>query len=242
MKNDLENFQVSQKEIQIKIRLLLLSIFIGFLFYQFGFNYAGISVFIFICILSLGFIIINKIKVINYMGIFFMIIAMFLSISYGIYTNYIFRFLNKWLIPITLISSFLLMTYKNIEFKFNTFMRLVLDRVFGVAIPNIIKIPFLINYIVKKDNFNEKNSKMKNILSGLLISIPVLIFLCIILSNADSIFGHYITNIVCNINSQSLVIILCKVLVSIGISSFVFALYDSFSMKLKKLVMIMLIV
>ncbi|MCD3331086.1 DUF4153 domain-containing protein, partial [Clostridium botulinum] len=157
-----------------------------------------------------------------------------LSISYGIYTNYIFRFLNKWLIPITLISSFLLMTYKNIEFKFNTFMRLVLDRVFGVAIPNIIKIPFLINYIVKKDNFNEKNSKMKNILSGLLISIPVLIFLCIILSNADSIFGHYITNIVCNINSQSLVIILCKVLVSIGISSFVFALYDSFSMKLKK--------
>ncbi|NFL04037.1 DUF4173 domain-containing protein, partial [Clostridium botulinum] len=54
MKNNLENFQVSQKEIQNKIRLLLLSIFIGFLFYQFGFNYAGISVFIFIGILSLG--------------------------------------------------------------------------------------------------------------------------------------------------------------------------------------------
>ncbi|MCD3289349.1 DUF4173 domain-containing protein, partial [Clostridium botulinum C/D] len=81
MKNNLENFQVSQKEIQNKIRLLLLSIFIGFLFYQFGFNYAGISVFIFIGILSLGFIIINKIKNINNMGIFFMIIAIFLSIS-----------------------------------------------------------------------------------------------------------------------------------------------------------------
>ncbi|AEB76241.1 DUF4153 domain-containing protein [Clostridium botulinum] len=234
MKNNLENFQVSQKEIQNKIRLLLLSIFIGFLFYQFGFNYAGISVFIFIGILSLGFIIINKIKNINNMGIFFMIIAIFLSISYGIYTNFIFRFLNKLLIPVTLICSFLLITYENIEFKFNTFTRLVLDRVFGIGIPNIIKIPFLINCIIKKDNSDKKNSKIKNILIGLLISIPVLIFLCIILSNADSIFGHYITNIVFNINSQSVATVLCKLLTSMGISAFVFTLYDSFSMKLKK--------
>ncbi|MCD3283587.1 DUF4173 domain-containing protein, partial [Clostridium botulinum C/D] len=110
----------------------------------------------------------------------------------------------------------------------------VLDRVFGIGIPNIIKIPFLINCIIKKDNSDKKNSKIKNILIGLLISIPVLIFLCIILSNADSIFGHYITNIVFNINSQSVATVLCKLLTSMGISAFVFTLYDSFSMKLKK--------
>ncbi|EES91301.1 DUF4173 domain-containing protein [Clostridium botulinum C] len=234
MKNNLEKCQLSQNEIQSKIKLLVLSIFIGFLFYQFGFNYAGISVFIFICILSLGFIIINKIKVVNYMGIFFMIIAIFLSISYGIYTNYIFRFLNKLLIPIALISSFLLITYENMELKFNTFITLILDRVFGISIPNITNIPFLINCIIKKNNSDKKNGKMKSILIGLLISIPVLILLCIILANADSIFGHYINNIVFNINSQSIATVLCKLLTSIGISAFVFTLYDSFSTKLKK--------
>ncbi|NFR04427.1 DUF4173 domain-containing protein, partial [Clostridium botulinum] len=44
----------------------------------------------------------------------------------------------------------------------------------------------------------------------------------------------YITNIVFNINSQSVATVLCKLLTSMGISAFVFTLYDSFSMKLKK--------
>lgn len=233
MKYKKEIFNVSKNESINILKILLLSVFIGFLFYKFAFNYGGISVFIFVGTLTLGFLLVNGVKNKNYTGIFFIIISILLSLSYAIYSNGLFRFLNKVLIPITLLSGFLLITYNNIEFKCKSFKRILITRIF-IAIPNIKNIHKLSYLFINKSENQNNKKKAYEIILGVFIAIPILFILIKLLSSADEVFSHYVYNIIFNIRYINIGDTAKKLLSSVVFALFIFGLYCSFLVKLKQ--------
>lgn len=219
---------LSKKEIQSKLKILFMSIFIGVLLYNFMFYYKGLSYFILISTLTLGFIFTSGIKNKNYMGYFLMGVSVLLSSTYFIYTNPVFRILNRILIPCSLISAFIILSYKEVDFKFKIIYRDILRRVFidSFASIRIIKVIFR---NVKKENNKDSFRNYKYILNGLMISIPIVIVLITILADADKVFAYYIKNLNLNMFSYNFGDQIFRTFLSIIFSIFIFGLYNSFS-------------
>lgn len=225
---------LSKEVIQLKLKILFISIFLGILNYNFITAYKGIWYPFFIAVLIIVFVFNIGIKNKSKLGYFFLCIGFILSISFAIYSNPIFRALNTLLIPLTIISSFILLTYDNIEFKFGSFVSILLNRIFKESLLNSLDIPFITKNLFKKGDIKDASNKFISILIGLLLAIPILIVLSQILCGADGIFAYYLSNLSFDINNRFFNDILPRVILSILFTIFIFGLYSSFTCELKR--------
>ncbi|MBD7913566.1 DUF4173 domain-containing protein [Clostridium sp. Sa3CUN1] len=186
------------------IGLIGLALLIGALFSVFVFNYLGVSVPIIILLMIGTFIKIVGIKNKSIIGFFFLISSFILSITYGIFTNEVFRVLNLIVIPISLFSGFLLLTYDKVEFKAISFIAAFLELILAESIENTTKLPKELKDRFGSVDSEKKNGYMKYVIKGLFISIPTLIVLLMLLSGADEIFNYYLSNIWDYINIKNI--------------------------------------
>lgn len=159
------------------------------------FNYIGISYPIVILLLAAGGIYsIGKTKKINYIGLYFTILAVVLSMTYGIFSNIFLRVTNFFIIPFVLGTGLYLLSYSEESFDYINFKNNILPNI-TVSIFNnkpfgILK-RVLFNPSIKKTT----NTKTKGIEKGIIISIPLLIVLISLLSSSDPLFGEIFKSI-----------------------------------------------
>ena len=160
----------------------------------------GISVFLF-C-LALGFFILylldknNKIK--NKKALILCVPIILISATYFIFNNTFFYVANI----IALIILFTLMVILAVFEK--TSIGLILNRAVYLllgpiefleeAIGSIIET--IENFFHKKEVSKEKNEKLRKIIIGILIAIPILIVVLMLLSSADSIFSSELKEVI----------------------------------------------
>lgn len=217
------------------IILIILSLGIGILFSRFIFGYLGVSVPILTILMIVIFIFTVDIKNNNILGYFFILVSIILSCSYAIFTNELFRILNILVIPLSLFSGFLLLTYNNIPFQLLNFGTAFLEIIIGQSIENTTKLPYVVKNVFKKDILKKENNYIKSILTGIIISIPLLIVLGALLAGADEVFNYHLRNIWGFLNIENLYDFILKAIVAIIAMFLVFGLYYSLnSTKIKE--------
>ena len=188
------------KDIVMKIAVIgsfLIAILHSILFYG---QKLGISVFLF-C-LALGFFILylldknNRIK--NKKALILCVPIILISATYFIFNNTFFYVANI----IALIILFTLMVILAVFEK--TSIGLILNRAVYLflgpiefleeAIGSIIET--IENFFHKKEMSKEKNEKLRKIIIGILIAIPILIVVLMLLSSADSIFSSELKEVI----------------------------------------------
>ena len=230
---ELENGRMNNKK---ALNLIALSLLVGALFSIFVFNYLGISVPIRIAVICILFINSVGIKNKNFLGFFFVISSIILSTTYAIFTNEFFRVLNISLVPISLFSGFLLLTYDNIPFKLATFITAFLELIIGKSIENTSKLSVEVKERFGNSDKESKNKYSKNILKGILISIPLVIVLLMLLSGADEVFSYYLSNIWDYINIENVFDFIVRVVIAIAVMFLVYGLnYTLSATKIKRI-------
>ncbi|KJF28751.1 hypothetical protein TZ02_00640 [Clostridium aceticum] len=129
------------------------------------------------------------------LGFIFLIPIILLSLSFGIYNNDVLKTINVIAIPFLIASYLITIRYENVKEINLSFGRNVLDRVF-VKVHGILPRFFIFGKEIKRDRKKLKeNPNQKNIIRGLLISIPLLVVVLLLLTSADMMFKYYIDNI-----------------------------------------------
>lgn len=207
--------------------LIALSLGIGILFSKFIFGYLGISVAILTILMIIIFMLVVGVKNKSFLGYFFIASSLILSFAYSIFTNEIFRVLNLVVIPISLFSGFLLLTFKNIEFKLIDFGLSFLEIIIGNSLESSTKVPSVVREALKKGDIKKENEHIKSVLIGLAVSIPLIIVLAMLLSGADEIFSYYLSNIWRYLNIENIYDFILKAFIAIIVMFLVFGLYYS---------------
>lgn len=229
---ELENGKMNNKK---ALNLIGLSLVVGALFSIFAFNYLGVSVPIIILLMVFLFINIVGIKNKSILGIFFVISSIILSVAYAIFTNEFFRLLNIIIVPISLFSGFLLLTYDNIPFKLVTFITAFLELIVGKSIENTSKLSAELKDKLGNANKESENKYSKYILKGIFISIPLVIVLLMLLSGADEVFSYYLSNIWDYINIKNVLDFIVRAIIAVAVMFLVYGLnYTLSSTKVKK--------
>lgn len=206
------------------VNLVLLSLLVGVLFSIFVYGYLGISVPIIIILTFIIFINTVGIRNKSILGFFFVFSSIALSITYGIFTNELFRILNLIVIPIDLFSGFLLLTYDNIPFKLTTFTVAFLEIILGQSIENTSKLSLELKEKYGRVDEKKKNEHLKYVVKGLIISIPLVIVLLMILSGADEVFRYYLSNIWEYINIENIFNFIARVLIALVVMFLIYGL------------------
>ena len=176
--------------------LIFGSILAGIMISIFLFSYFGISFPIFYGYLIGFFFLSNKVKNKSFMGYFLVGAGFLVSCTFGIYTNELFRVLNLLIVPISIFTGFILLTYKDIQFKFISLINEFIERIIGNSLSHIPSLFKVTKSIISDKNMKKNSSNnSKEIFIGILISIPLVIVLIILLSGADEMFGYYLKNI-----------------------------------------------
>lgn len=221
------NIEKQSMEANKALILIALSLGIGILFSRFIFGYLGISVAILTLLMIVIFILAVGVKNKSFLGYFFVAASIILSFTYSIFTNEFFRVLNLVVIPVSLFSGFLLLIYKNIQFKLLNFGASFLEIVIGQSLENSTKIPSVLKESLKKGDIKKENVHTKSILTGLLISIPLIIILGVLLAGADEVFSYYLANMWRYLNIENFYDFILKACIAIIIMFLVFGLYYS---------------
>lgn len=155
-----------------------------------NFNYIGISAIVLVVlILICAFISIGKVEKINYCSIYFMIVAILLSATYGIYTNSFFRTINMFFIPIAIVVSIYMISYPDIKLSSIDFFTYIIHKITLGFLDNSY-LDIIGKVFKEKIKFKNKGSKYQGIIKGFIYSIPILVVLIILLSCADEMFGN----------------------------------------------------
>lgn len=237
--NRLKN-QVEEKEIDKSasnktiVTALILSIIVGISYSKFFFGYLGISSLIFTSIVIAYFVLINGIKnKKSFLGYFLMACSLILSLTLSIYTNTLLRTLNRMLIPITLVMSFILLSYEDIELDLSSFIKAFFKRIFHHSLKSSVKPPIFIVRLIKKRKIKEDNTTYKHIRNGLIISVPLVITLSMLLSEADNVFGYYLSRLGDNLLNFNINILSWKIVSSVLVALYLFGLIWSFKYSFK---------
>ncbi|WP_084748463.1 DUF4153 domain-containing protein [Clostridium mediterraneense] len=237
------DFELNKQEKQVTIKNTIMAVLIGLITIILfvgnnEFNYFGISVPIIVTIISASAIFsIGKVKKINYTGVYFLGVSILLSVTYAIFTNYIFREINIILIPLTLATSLYMINFSDIRLKGEDLLNNVIPNItIGIFInPHVGMIGKLFK---NREDFNFKNSKYRGVIKGVIISIPLLIFLIVLLSSADEIFASIFEDTINNmINAISLIRtggVLLKLIVFALVFIYIYYLFSSFKFMVKR--------
>jgi hypothetical protein len=177
---------------------VLISLLLGVIFDRFFFDSGfGISYFIFIG-LCIGFFlwsIRNELRINKSMGWLLLVPIALLSFSFAVYTDEVFYGLNLLIVPILMIASSILIYKPSMEWDKLDFIAEILKKGIVNVVGNIGK-PFEIVWrSVRKNGISELKESRKQILLGLIISLPLLAVIIMLLSSADMVFGYYLANL-----------------------------------------------
>ncbi len=210
----------------------LLAILHSILFYGEKF---GISIFLF-CI-ALGFLIIyimqknDKIK--NKKALILTIPILLISATYFIFNNSFFYVANIVALIILFTIMVVLLVFEKISISQTIwkFLFLILGPVefLEEAVGSIVE---TISGVFKKKKVSEeKNEKIKKIVLGILIAIPILCVVLGLLTSADSIFGDQVKNVISTIfsadifNSATYVNLFFRIIIIIVMSIYLIAIF-----------------
>lgn len=227
--------QIEEKEVDQNVSprsifiAIIFAIIVGISYYNFFFHYMGVAALIYTSIIIIYFVAVNGIKnQSNILGYFFMFCSLILSLTFSIYTNTALRALNSIIIPITLTISFLILNYKDLKVDLLNLTNAFFKRIFPRSFKCFVKPPVFIVNSIKNKKVREQNSSYKHIRNGLLISIPVVFILCLILSEADNVFGYYIRNLKDMLANLDFLNLSWNTLCSIFVAFYVFGFIWSF--------------
>jgi len=162
----------------------------------FSFKQVGLSIVIFYVMFMVFFLwsIRGKVSSIKNISFLMIIPTMLLAINYSIHSNVILNYFNGVMLLILTVASTLLIRYQDRKWEYDQLVRKAFSRVLKKIPENIWK-PFMFikSSIISKGK-KEKNPINKNILRGLIISIPLLIVIIFLLSSADMVFKNYLIN------------------------------------------------
>jgi hypothetical protein len=177
---------------------ILFSLLLGVVFDRLFIDKAfGISFFIFISLCTAFFLWSIKARVSfqKSAGWLLLIPIGLLSFSFTVYTNEILLALNILITLILMIASSILIDKPNLQWHKITFIFEMLRK--GIAnVVESLPMPFRIikKSIGERSKMEIKESK-KQVIFGLLISLPLLFVIIMLLSSADMIFSYYFKNI-----------------------------------------------
>lgn len=190
-----------------KLKIVLGSFMLALLFDLF---FTGkdpaISYFIYNTVFIITFFTINKDKI-NYnkkIGGFFIANSVLLSLTFGIYSNPVLYAINILLVPILVVLSNMIMIEETIDWSSITILNKIIKRITYLTLRNNPEIFILINQLLKSRHKRSMSENNKNILKGILISVPLLFIVLLLLSSADMVFSYYISNITSIFNHVSL--------------------------------------
>ena len=237
------DFELNKQEKEVTIKNVIMAVLIGLITIILfvgnnEFNYFGISVPIIVTVISASAIFsIGKVKKINYTGVYFLGVSILLSVTYAVFTNYIFREINIILIPLTLATGLYMINFSDIRLKGEDLINNVIPNItIGIFInPHVGMIGRLFK---DREDFNFKNSKYRGVIKGVIISIPLLTFLILLLSSADEIFASIFEDTINNmINAISLIRtggVLLKLVVFALVFIYIYYLFSSFKFMVKR--------
>ncbi|MCT4563630.1 MAG: DUF4173 domain-containing protein [Maledivibacter sp.] len=187
-----------QAGLQEKIKVMLMAFILGILFnYFFIWDSIGISAVVFI-LAVIGFSVYSnyaKMDLNKRLGWMFLIPIIFLSFTYSIYNNWVLRSLNAIIIPILITSYIIIIRYENIKDIKVAFFNKIFRRIFNTSFSTAPKFFSFVKELIKNRRGIEENSTKKNIIKGLIISIPLLLIIVSLLTSADMMFKYYVENI-----------------------------------------------
>ncbi len=237
------DFELNKQEKEVTIKNVIMAVLIGLITIILfvgnnEFNYFGISVPIIVTVISASAIFsIGKVKKINYTGVYFLGVSILLSVTYAVFTNYIFREINIILIPLTLATGLYMINFSDIRLKGEDLINNVIPNItIGIFInPHVGMIGKLFK---NREDFNFKNSKYRGVIKGVIILIPLLTFLILLLSSADEIFASIFEDTINNmINAISLIRtggVLLKLVVFALVFIYIYYLFSSFKFMVKR--------
>lgn len=119
-----------------------------------------------------------------------------LSLTYMLFSNWIFRVLNFMIIPTLIFAQTLLITNNNYYKWFDTkFIFDLLSAMFLRTLNYIFKPFVLVSEMKKRKVKSDKNSIVNKVIIGLLLSLPLIFVVVSLLSSADQVFGYWIESI-----------------------------------------------
>jgi hypothetical protein len=187
---------------------ILFSLMLGGIFDRLLIDKAfGISYFIFIG-LCIGFFlwsIRDRLRLEKSFGWFLLIPTALLAISFAVHTVEIFNLLNFLGVPILMIASSILIVNPSLKWDKASFITVMLRKGIGNVFSNITKPFTILKASIKIGRTVQMKEGKKQILIGILVSLPLLVILIILLSSADMVFGYYfanLTEIFTNINIE----------------------------------------
>lgn len=233
------DFKLNKQEKEVTIKNAIMAVLIGLITIILfvgnnEFNYFGISVPIIVTIISASAIFsIGKVKKINYTGVYFLGLSILLSVTYAIFTNYIFREINTILIPLTLATGLYMINFSDIRLKGEDLLNNVIPNItIGILInPHVGMIGRLFK---DREGFNFKNSKYRGVIKGVIISIPLLTLLILLLSSADEIFASIFEDTINNIINAISLIRTGGILLKIVVFVYIYYLFSSFKFMVKR--------
>ncbi|MBU3158231.1 DUF4173 domain-containing protein [Clostridium frigoris] len=183
---------IKEKKYTIGITIILAIIYDVF----FNGKQIGISIPIFY-LMFMGFFlwsIREEVSLKKNIGLVIIVPTLLLALNYSIHSNSILNYFNAIMILVLTTLSTVLIRYDNTNWNSKKIILKALSRVIKVIPENALKPFLLVKRIIKVRNA-EKKSLNRNILRGLIISIPLLIVILILLTSADMVFKNYVINI-----------------------------------------------
>lgn len=186
------------KPIKDKVKVMGVAFIIGLLVnYFFMDDNIGVSAVIYNSFFIIGAIWtmyteIDLTKRISYM---FLVPIILLSSTYAIYNNEVLRMINTILIPLLVVGYILSIRYKEIkEIKLDLLDR-ISERIIPESFASAHKLLSFTKEIINSRKKSKMNEVQRNILKGLLISLPLLFVIIGLLSSADSVFAYYVKDL-----------------------------------------------
>lgn len=192
------NLVDSKESLSKKIIVMFIALGIGILFnYFFIWKSIGISGSIFSMVILLGsvYAVYENITLKKKISWIFLIPIILLSLTFTIYNNPILIGLNVIIIPFLIVSYLISIRYENIKEININFIEKVFQRVFVNSFSTLPKFFKFSKEIVSSKKKIKENSTRKNIIKGLIISLPLLVVIVLLLTSADMMFKYYIENI-----------------------------------------------
>lgn len=204
---------------------ILFSLLLGIIFDRLFFDKApGISypIFIGLCIGFFLWSIRDRIRMEKSFGWFLLIPIALLSLSFAVHTENIFYLLNFLAVPILMIASSILIVNSSLKWDKSSFISEMLRKGIANVLNNITK-PFrILKASIKIERTVQMEEGKKQILIGILVSLPLLAILIILLSSADMIFGYYLANLTKIFNNINIEEFVPHTIITLVISFYLF--------------------
>jgi len=217
---------MSEKMYTISIALILAIIYERF----FIGKQSGVSISIFY-IIFMGFFlwsIREKVRFKISIGFIMIIPTLLIAVNYAIHSNSILNFFNGIMLFLLTAVSTVLIRYENIKWDGTDVIKKVFNRGGNFITENAAKPIIFIKGNLVSRNKREISPTKKNILRGIIISIPLLIVILILLTSADMVFKNYVTNFSLGLEDISIGKIISHLLVIIIVFTIVFSYIWSF--------------